>query len=172
MRHIIVIALYAWLSLGANSAGCSDATRHGAVLAIAGAGPLVQQLQDEHQRVYQQAAEQVRMQLAADGGHVQDYDGLMVPINAEFDRRSVIIAGLSTSIYGAAAIVDASKTGHAEDYAQAADNVLSQIESAERELQREGPLAPLHIPPAAATVTAALRVIANSFRPIDAGGSS
>jgi hypothetical protein len=109
VKGILVLALYAWLSMGANSAGCSDAAHRGATLAIVGAGTVDQQLHVEHQRIYQEAAQRVRAQLAADGGHVQDYDRVMAPINAEFDRRSVIIASLSTSLYGGAAIIDAIK---------------------------------------------------------------
>jgi hypothetical protein len=139
---------------------CSDPARQAAHLTIVGAGSVTASLHQEHQATYVRATDALRRRLR-DSGTIADYEREVEPIDREFADRSEALQALSASLYGAAAIVDATRSGAGvAEYALAARTVAIAIDRALMVLERGGVLDPVPIPPEITAITATLRAIA------------
>jgi hypothetical protein len=124
-------------------------------------GTAVGALYEAHRDAYESATDRLRERTREAGGTILDYDREVAPLDAEFTARSEALQGLSSSLYGAAAIVDATRSGAPpQQYAVAARHILIALERTTAVLERGSILPSLTIPPDVRQAGVAMRALA------------
>lgn len=143
-------------------AACS-ATRPIIVTTVASTGAVLNQLHQEHQRVYTQATDQLRASIRQRGGTIAEYNAALEPLDAEFDHRSELIQTIDAHLYAAAALIDATRGGQVSDYRQAVRPVLEALRRTLESLRDGNALPPVNIPPDIIQVIRALELLAGPY---------
>lgn len=157
--------LLAIISVLVLSPGCTATPVQIAHATTIGAGSIAATLVRENERVYSVAVDGLRAAFRADAGTFADYQAASAPLNAEFRRRVFGLRGLSSQLYAAAGIIDASRRGAGpQEYGEAARLVLLALDEIVTMLENGAILPPVPIPPEVNTVRAALRSMLSGGR--------
>lgn len=166
MRRICIALLTLLLTIGAIAlpslllSHCAATPHQVASGAVSTAGAITASLHRDHQRIYREATDRLREDLRQRGGTLAEYDAAVVPIDAEFRRRSQSIAALSASLYAAASIIDAARAGASfEQYAAAAAAVIVSLDEVVGAIGAGAILPPVAIPPEVDAVRGTLRTL-------------
>lgn len=162
MKRFFALAMLVF-SLAFCLANCGSTARTIAVTTVASTGALLNQLHQEHQRVYTEATDTVRTSIRQRGGTLAEYNRALEPIDAEFDHRGELIQTIDAHLYAAAAIIDASRNGQISDYRQAVRPVLEALRHTLESLRDGNALPPVHIPPDIIQVIRALESLAGPY---------
>lgn len=157
MRYRLTVPLL-MPALVALAIACSGtATRTVASVSVVGLGSALTVVHGEHQAAYTRATDALREHLRADGGTLTDYDREVAPLTAAFRARSAAIASLSSDLYSAATVIDATRGG-----GSLPDIARTLLESLDRTLGvlRDGTvLAPVDVPASVQGIVTTLRAL-------------
>jgi hypothetical protein len=176
-RTWTLLALGVLLILAASLApactGASQRTTGAAVIAVGASTSLIW---DTHLAVYREASARTRSRIHADAtlttpeARMAAFDRAMVEVNRSFDQRTRLLQTMSTALYGAAAILDASRAGRQADGGSVASAAALTLEVLQRTLtllqEPSGELAPLPIPAGIQDAVRSLRQLAGTAPPV------
>jgi hypothetical protein len=139
------------------SEACSGSQAHRAAsVTIVAAGGAVAQMRTVHRSAYVAANDA----LMARGVIGLEYERQIAPIDREFEARTQAIGAITTALYAAAAIVNATdQDAGFGAYRTAAVDTLSAINAAVALLQRGSILPPVPIPPEVNAAISALQAV-------------
>jgi hypothetical protein len=139
--------------------GCGVTPRQAVAATIVGAGAGLASLHQSHEDAYTAATDALRASLH-DGGTVADYDARVAPLNAAFRARGAALAALDADLYGAAAVVDATRSSDPAAYLPAVQPVLDALRRDLAVLQDGSVLPALPIPASVTSTVATLETLA------------
>ena len=150
------------LALLVAGACSGDQARDATHAAILGAGTGVAALRASHAAAYRSATDRLIADLEASGGTRDDYRARVVPLDAAFAARGAVLRHLTETVYGAAALLDATRGRGGGDlgaYRTAAAELLAGLEGGLAALRRGDALPPLAVPAYVTDVLAQLRAL-------------
>lgn len=154
-------------ALVALAVACSGTTtRQVASVSVVGLGSALTVIHGEHQAAYQRATDALRERLRADGGTLADYDREAAPLTAAFRLRSAVIASLSSDLYSAATVIDATRGGGSLPVI--ARTLLESLDRTLGVLRDGSVLAPVDVPASVQGIVTTLRALLGDA-PMDGG---
>lgn len=174
MRPALLVSLAALVSLwifGCSvmvlTTGCGATPRTVAHVTVVSMGSALAALHRNHQRVYTEATDALRHEIAARHGTLAEYDTAVRPIDDAFDGRSGALQALDADLYGAAACIDASRlSGDALTVGRACAGPLLAAVTRDLESLREGDALPaVEIPSEVLATLRALTLLAGGASP-------